>query len=585
MDKSFSFDNEIINACLGEYCFVFYRNLETNQSLVRILAEKGRYDWESVYSVQNDYFVSIRELIKDKVHPEDKEATLKAYDEEYFMSELRHKKSFSVYYRRKFEDGKYRWEKLRVSKAENADEIPKNLVFCCSDANNEVTEKQKIEEKRREYFYVMQALGREYSSLYYVNLDTGELTTYDISNRIEGMFGDTFFKTDFDTAAATYIKKAICDEDKEMMTEVLSREFLIKQIKSEDHFTWIYRNESDEYCEMKCVRINSEEHNIVVMGFAVKDAEIRLEKESKERMEFHLALLDGLSSEYESLFLIDESGKMSPFRVGEDPHTQNAVRDACETKQFETSMVAYVNRFVDESDKDRLLSMLKKEVLDNLVPENGIYPITFKRVSPETNEESIYLQMCFAKADAPSGEHFMLMGFRNVDVLVKEENRKKELFQNAIKDREIDIMTGLRNRFCYEHSIQKYADKKCNWISCVYIDVDGLHELNNTKGHDEGDKLIKTVADAIVQTWGNLNAFRTGGDEFIIFLFDWDTSQLVDEIKKLKEVAEQKNYSISVGYSQDVIDKMNIQYLIKDAERMMYAEKLAHHKNLGIVRE
>lgn len=304
--------------------------------------------------------------------------------------------------------------------------------------------------------------------------------------------------------------------------------------------------------------------------------------EPDESVKLQLALLDGLSREYESLWLLDESGNVKLLKVSGHTEAQKAAQSVHDCMTFEGGIEAYIDRFVMEEDKQRLRVLLTKENVRKGIPEMGVYSVTFRRA--KEGQPDIYLQMCFSKAQAPNGEQYIAIGIRNVDALIKAENRKKELYRNAIKDREIDVLTGLRNRYCYEHAINRYAEKNCKWISCIYIDIDGLHEINNTEGHEAGDRLIKDIADEVVALWGNLNAFRTGGDEFIIFLFDWDTARLVDEINRLATFSEKKNYSISIGYSQDILENTDIHYLIKDAEKMMYAEKIAHHKKLGIVR-
>lgn len=445
MDNRNQFDNEIIKACLGEYLFVFYRNLETNQSEIRIMPENVSEEIKQTVSPINDEAAVVK-LADRYIHPEDRDRVCQVFSDAFVLKELAEKKTLSMFFRQKSGKEEFPYLKLTVSKAEKMNETPKNIVYCVSLA----------------------------------------------------------------------------------------------------------------------------------------DAEVRIEKETKERMEFHLALLDGLSREYESLWLLDEAGKVSLFRVCDKTEAQEAAVNVYDHMDFEEGIGIYADKYVIEEDKQRLKALLTMENIQKAVPEEGIYSITFQRL--KNQQPDIYLQICFSRATAPNGEKYMVIGIRNVDAIVRAENRKRELYRNAIKDREIDVMTGLRNRYCYEHAINRYSSKNCKWISCVYIDVDGLHEINNSEGHDAGDRLIKDIADEIVALWGNLNAFRTGGDEFIVFLFDWDTARLVNEIEQLTIFSEKKNYSISIGYSQDVLENLDIHYLIKDAEKMMYAEKLAHHRKMGIVR-
>lgn len=51
---------------------------------------------------------------------------------------------------------------------------------------------------------------------------------------------------------------------------------------------------------------------------------------------------------------------------------------------------------------------------------------------------------------------------------------------------ETDLLTGLFNRNSYERKLKVYSSM-CNQVfACIYVDVNGLHEINNTKGHVAG---------------------------------------------------------------------------------------------------
>ena len=68
---------------------------------------------------------------------------------------------------------------------------------------------------------------------------------------------------------------------------------------------------------------------------------------------------------------------------------------------------------------------------------------------------------------------------------------------------ESDLNTRLHNRNAYENRLRDYPLRCSNSLTCVYIDVNGLHELNDTYGHEEGDKMLRTVACILRESlWG-----------------------------------------------------------------------------------
>ena len=77
---------------------------------------------------------------------------------------------------------------------------------------------------------------------------------------------------------------------------------------------------------------------------------------------------------------------------------------------------------------------------------------------------------------------------------------------------ETDLNTQIPNRNAYENHMNEYPLRCSNTLSCVYVDVNGLHELNNTKGHDAGDVMLKTVAQEMVRQFGIKDSYRMGAE-------------------------------------------------------------------------
>ncbi|MGN0642395.1 MAG: GGDEF domain-containing protein [Huintestinicola sp.] len=160
---------------------------------------------------------------------------------------------------------------------------------------------------------------------------------------------------------------------------------------------------------------------------------------------------------------------------------------------------------------------------------------------------------------------------------------KKHLYEKrAVMLSETDLLTGLRNRNSYERNISSYPDKYQKDIACVYADVNGLHEMNNAKGHEAGDKMLKFVADSISKRFGVQHTYRIGGDEFVAFAIDSgdDTKKITDDI--ISEV-KSEGYNVSIGYA--VGEKgSDMDELIKAAETKMFDAKKIFYAETGYKR-
>ncbi len=142
----------------------------------------------------------------------------------------------------------------------------------------------------------------------------------------------------------------------------------------------------------------------------------------------------------------------------------------------------------------------------------------------------------------------------------------------------IDVLTGLRNRNLYEQFCSGYDST--GGLYCIYIDANGLHELNNTRGHLAGDQMLRFVADALKVEFGEETVFRIGGDEFIVFCKGRSDKVLRANLTSVYNEIERNNYHISAGVGVGAVG-INIKALIKVAEEEMYEEKKRYYERIG----
>ena len=578
MGLDYSVDELIIRACFDNGLFIYFNDVKNNKKGIRMMSDKLKPVWDECFSHTNNFYAASEEIADMMVHPQDVQAVKDALKPGNYAELLKEKKQHNLLFRYKgLGNEEYIYERIIFLKLADENGNAEAYFLICTDVDEEIKKQYKELEAKKQYYSVTYALGREYSSIYYVDIESGKVTPYNLSERIEGMFGDKFYKLDYDDATEEYIEKAVIDSEKDMMRKVLSRKFVSDRLQGQDYFTWVYQNNDSKYCEMKCVRVSKDEEPLaVVMGFAVKDAEIRLDLEEKAQIDFQMALLDGLSRDYEMVWLLRKDRKMRLFRVNDNPEVQSVALQYYDSPDCDKGFGNFIERYVADEDKERLKEFVKYDNLLEKVPKEGMYSTTFKRVLP--NGEWIFIQLCFTRAVGPDGEENIVCACRDVDELIREENRRQELYRNAIKERDLDGLTGIRNRYCYEHFLTDIEKLKFKNISVIYIDADNLHELNNSQGHDAGDNLIKSVATEAVKTWGIDNSFRIGGDEFVIFAFDKEAIKINEQIDDLRRSMAAKGYSISAGYCHSSGYDMNMQEMIARAEKMMYEEKKRHHE-------
>lgn len=154
-------------------------------------------------------------------------------------------------------------------------------------------------------------------------------------------------------------------------------------------------------------------------------------------------------------------------------------------------------------------------------------------------------------------------------------------------DSETDMMTGLYNRRAFSNMldvIRKGQDVRD--ISMVIIDINGLKQINDEKGHQAGDELITKTAECIKELYDNHGkSFRIGGDEFAIVITEPldDIEEIGKQIKKRiakcrLELSDSLAVAVGVARGEDY-PTLSIDELIKKADKAMYGDKEAFYRD------
>ena len=142
----------------------------------------------------------------------------------------------------------------------------------------------------------------------------------------------------------------------------------------------------------------------------------------------------------------------------------------------------------------------------------------------------------------------------------------------------MDDMTGLYSKNKLLETVE-HMEPKERPVAVIYWDVNQLKYVNDTFGHLYGDQLIAKIAGSIraAVTSEETNAYRYGGDEFLMIIPDGTQEIAEDVIEKWRQVMKpiQKNSEIpvsaSVGYAVGKYE--NIMELIEIADQRMYKDK------------
>ncbi len=173
------------------------------------------------------------------------------------------------------------------------------------------------------------------------------------------------------------------------------------------------------------------------------------------------------------------------------------------------------------------------------------------------------------------------------DITLKKKHEEK-LKKLAITDRLTNIMN---RRMGLEYLNKQIARVKRENIplTICFIDVNGLKNINDKYGHNEGDNLLRIVAKILAGNIRDTDAVaRLGGDEFLLIFSDSNKDEISDVWKRIEEKIKKwndnsnKSYEISLshGFAQKIKgDGQSSDDLIERADKAMYEDKERYYNN------
>ena len=149
----------------------------------------------------------------------------------------------------------------------------------------------------------------------------------------------------------------------------------------------------------------------------------------------------------------------------------------------------------------------------------------------------------------------------------------------AMRSATTDPLTGLGNRRRFEERIDGEL-RRGRGVSVCLLDLDGLKRLNDTLGHEEGDRALKAVAGRL---GSGGEAFRIGGDEFALLLTGIEAEEARPLVEALLVDLELDGEPLRVsGGIASHRDADNVRELVEAADEALYSSKRKSPGRVGI---
>ena len=199
---------------------------------------------------------------------------------------------------------------------------------------------------------------------------------------------------------------------------------------------------------------------------------------------------------------------------------------------------------------------------------------SFTRFTPE-NIQKVWVSLIGIGADMALVcwlKHTEIQAFKQVDKLTAQLQKENQKLEHLSK---IDALTGIRNRTALHQDSDVYVGHEA---VVMMMDLDDFKIINDTGGHEEGDRILKETGKLLADAFGREHCYRYGGDEFLIIAPDLTVAEFNDRLgrmMKAKPVCKNgTSVGYSVGYAHAVVkDPDTLQDLIAAADERLYEAK------------
>ncbi|MGN0345731.1 MAG: diguanylate cyclase domain-containing protein [Lachnospiraceae bacterium] len=145
-----------------------------------------------------------------------------------------------------------------------------------------------------------------------------------------------------------------------------------------------------------------------------------------------------------------------------------------------------------------------------------------------------------------------------------------------------DPLTQFGNRFALNEYVGQMS--QTDSVGIVYCDITGLKRINDSKGHDAGDRLIKDACESLKRVFGEYGLFRIGGDELLAICSKITEEELKERETALRQDMKMHAVTMAVGTVWKKDEKIDIDRLMSESEKKMYKDKAAYYAASGIDR-
>ena len=286
--------------------------------------------------------------------------------------------------------------------------------------------------------------------------------------------------------------------------------------------------------------------------------------------------INALAGTFLAVYVVDP--ETDRFRVFSSNESFDAYDLAKEGEDFFNETVRKGESIVYPEDLEKFRSRFTKEHILNEVENSDRFAMTYRIVM---GGRPVYVQTRAAMVEEDEVKR-LIVGISDYDLIVRQEKDNERRLAQAQNLANIDALTGVKNKHAYldeeAHLDKLIAEKVVPDFAVVIFDLNDLKSVNDTEGHNAGDKYICDACKIICDIFKKSPVFRVGGDEFAVVATGEDFAHIDELLDRMKEHNEEAlndgGIVIACGMSKHYKDEKTA-LVFERADHNMYENKTA----------
>lgn len=362
-------------------------------------------------------------------------------------------------------------------------------------------EEKAVREQTSMLQSIVEAMTSEYVMLATLNLDTGDLDKYRLSERYKSFMVFEHTVKEYSTLIVFFAERFVEKEYREAFIREMNAETIVENLKERDIYSIRFKLVGVEsWYEVNMAQYD-EVNRTVVIGARNIDEVVKAEQHREELAKEledarQLQFIAGLTQDFDCVSYIDVDNDFFETFYRTSPVFYNGIPDSAKGVGFRIRIKAYSDTFVVPEDREKFLQEVDTDNLVEKLSDKNVYFLNFKI---SVDSEIRYYQIKFI-ANKVNGElRGIIAGFHDVDDEMKEELKRQEILEKAKKVAEEGNRAKTMFLFNMSHDIRTPMNAIMGFTNIALKNIDNreraIDALNKTQ---ESSKVLLDLINQIL---------------------------------------------------------------------------------------